>query len=123
MFDNIDKPLWQDRASCNTEDPELWWYDYPSNQNPEAKFESRKEVIYHVATAVAICNQCPVKNQCLEMGLKTQNLHTGSIWGGKIYSERLALSGKRHLSVKEKSYNESWLRKGVSELMRLRGVK
>lgn len=123
MFEAIDKPLWQDQASCNTEDPELWWYDYPmGNKNGELSVDS-KEVIYKVATAVAICNQCPVKNECLEMGLKTQNLHTGSIFGGKIFSERLALSGKKQLSIKEQSYNERWLRKGVKELMKLRGVK
>ena len=123
MLEGVYKSTWQDNATCNKYDPELWWYEYPSNMTNDAKFASRKEVIYQVATAVNLCNQCPVQARCLEEGLKTQNLHTGSIWGGKIFSERLAMSNKTYLSVKDRSYNESWLRKGVNELMRLRGWK
>lgn len=76
---------WHEQALCRFEDPDLWWYG--SRQDDW-------EVI-RASCAIKICNECPVKAECLKQGLEPENLHGGSIWGGLLGSERMELAGMR----------------------------
>lgn len=115
MFEAVEKlPDWHKDAECQRNwNPELWWYENPHNSN----ISERQEVIFKTFIALEYCESCPVKNQCLAEGIKTENLHPGSIWGGMLYSERLRVSTKRGYS---RRYNERWLRAGVERLKRQR---
>jgi WhiB family redox-sensing transcriptional regulator len=73
---------WQDRAACIGHDPDLWADGLSSRRR---------------AQAIAICNGCPVKAECLEFALE-QHAKTG-IWGGLTALERI--EHKRQRSRRE----------------------
>ena len=63
---------WRDRAACADTDPDL--------------FFSEDTVRGTYKQAIAICNDCPVKDDCLDYALK-ENLRDG-VWGGRTPDER-----------------------------------
>jgi WhiB family redox-sensing transcriptional regulator len=69
---------WFEQAACATCDPDAW---YP------AKGAAVKE-------AKRICNHCcPVRSQCLEYALATNQAH--GIWGGLSVNQRRVLARQR----------------------------
>jgi len=48
----------------------------------------------HTANIRKICNQCPVKEECLELGLESHNDEHG-FFGGKSPRERQAINAER----------------------------
>jgi len=44
--------------------------------------------------AIALCNSCPKQEECLDEGMKPENLAFG-IWGGMLAGERVIMTGKR----------------------------
>ena len=81
----IDLFEWSDFAACRELEPELF---FPvSEVGPGAR---------QVAQAKAVCETCPVKQNCLEFAL-TEGLNSG-IFGGTAESERRELRA-RSLSV------------------------
>lgn len=70
--------VWQQAGSCRGLDPELFFVE---SQRGTVRDE-------HVASAKAICAQCPVKQSCREHGLNTQEAY--GIWGGLTRKERQA---------------------------------
>lgn len=64
---------WQDLASCRDKDSSLWF--------PRVGESKRR-----VAMAQAICEECPVQEECLEYALNTRQQH--GIWGGLQIKER-----------------------------------
>jgi hypothetical protein len=115
MFDSVEKlPTWHKDAECQRHyDPNLWWYDYPLPSQPD----ERAETILRVSVALEYCSACPVRKECLAEGLKTDNLHAGSIWGGMLFSDRRRMLGKR---ANDRYYNERWLKAGLNRLSRRR---
>lgn len=79
---------WSDKARCaGHPDPDLWHYE------SSTKHDERELTTWRIAEAKLICEECPVKAQCLEEGLKPENLEAygiiqGSIWGGRMLGER-----------------------------------
>lgn len=76
------------------ENPDLWFSesvdsDGEANGGNENSVEY-KQRIANVVSAIAICNTCPSKGDCLTEGLKHENLENG-IWGGSLPGERLLL--------------------------------
>ena len=65
-------------VECQTNDPELWWKE---DVQHITKWE-----IECVGLALTICNRCPLKQACLEMGLKDE--FQFGIWGGYMAGER-----------------------------------
>jgi hypothetical protein len=43
--------------------------------------------------ALEICSACPIREQCLEVGMQDDDIRYG-IWGGMLAGERLALRAK-----------------------------
>lgn len=50
--------------------------------------------IHHTAEIRALCAKCPVKEECLELGLESQNDEYG-FFGGKSPRERQAINANR----------------------------
>lgn len=86
-------PEWHAQGLCvGHPDPELWFYENSLYE------DVRKLQALRSVEAIEICNDCPVKNLCLKQGLERENMHTGTIWGGLLYSERLRLSSRNYTS-------------------------
>lgn len=78
------------RGSCSTHpQPDLWFPEQPQGRPSNAK---RKLLADKVMLAIAICEGCPVKQACLDEGMKIENIEHG-IWGGLMAGERILLSG------------------------------
>ena len=69
---------WRDRAICRDTDPDLF---FPVGTTGQA--------LVQIARAKEVCNECPVKVDCLEYALET-NQDSG-IWGGLAEEERRAI--------------------------------
>jgi hypothetical protein len=77
-------------CSSNEFDPDLWWNDYPDNENTSGrttKLNTNKS-IKDSRLALRICDRCPSKSACLDEGMRPENLEWG-IWGGLTSGERL----------------------------------
>jgi hypothetical protein len=48
------------------------------------------------AAAIALCQSCPVRAQCLELSLRQWDVGRHGIWGGLVAAERATL---RHLAL------------------------
>lgn len=76
---------WQDFAACKGMDPVIFF-------GPEHA-ETVKEKRDREDEAKAVCNSCPVKEECLEYALDAREAY--GIWGGLTELERKALLRKR----------------------------
>jgi WhiB family redox-sensing transcriptional regulator len=66
---------WWELAACQSADPELF---FPvSETGPD---------VAQVARAKAICQQCSVRQDCLEYAISTRQVH--GVWGGMSERER-----------------------------------
>jgi hypothetical protein len=92
---DLEAIAWMKQAMCaNHPDPDLWHYESSLLQ------DERELAEWRTAEAISICNTCPVKAQCLEEGMKQENMLIfnaieGTIWGGKMLGERLNIRAKR----------------------------
>ena len=68
---------WQDDALCKETDPEAFF----------------PETMYAAKDAIAVCQRCPVVDQCLEYAI--QNDETSGVWGGVDFTTRGRTSEKR----------------------------
>lgn len=81
---------WHAQGNCSGHpDPELWHY-----QNSMHADEQELQVLRSIE-AISLCRTCPVKDKCLEEGLRDENIQFwggwGTIWGGLLLSERYKL--------------------------------
>jgi len=74
-----DADEWRDRAACRDTNPELF---FPIGTTGLA--------IDQIEAARTVCLQCPVRQECLEFALAT-NQEAG-VWGGTTEDERRTLS-------------------------------
>jgi WhiB family transcriptional regulator, redox-sensing transcriptional regulator len=72
---------WRDEAGCLGMDYELF---FPLGSTGPA--------VEQIARAKAVCQDCPVMQECLEWALRTGQY---GIWGGQTEDERHALRRKR----------------------------
>jgi WhiB family redox-sensing transcriptional regulator len=79
---NLAPPDWTDRASCRDASwPDLW-FATPSDPRHPLWDEPR-----------AICQACPVRNECLERAMRVGEDH--GMFGGLIPEQRRALARRR----------------------------
>lgn len=76
---------WRQRAACRDSDPHLF---FPIGDSGPAAA--------HAEAAKAVCRQCPVRVDCLEYAL-TSNQDAG-VWGGATEEERRKLRRQRRIS-------------------------
>jgi len=55
---------------------------------------ARQRMVESALEAIAICNYCPVRAQCLTEGMREENIEHG-IWGGMLAGERIILARSR----------------------------
>jgi hypothetical protein len=65
---------------------------YPETGSGQMSHRRLTELRSSVAYVIDLCNSCPVKDSCLEQGMRKENLPYG-IWGGKLAGQRLAMAG------------------------------
>lgn len=67
------KESWRRQGICSHTDPDIWF--------PE------REKITHCKQAIELCLQCPVRIECLEAALTSEEEERG-IWGGTTTKQR-----------------------------------
>jgi hypothetical protein len=78
-------------GKCTThENPDLWFPETPPFRPSKAVLT---QIAEDVKEASALCRQCPSRLECLEEGMKPENLPHG-IWGGIMGGDRLISIGK-----------------------------
>lgn len=83
MFDGANFPDWHDYAACNDK-PNEWFYGQEERQGK--KRHRPTLTVAEVRRAKAVCERCPVIDECLEWALETDEKH--GIWGGTTGRER-----------------------------------
>lgn len=71
--------------------PDAWFPEPTTTGRPSRK--KRLAIALEAKRAIDICNTCPVKDECLKLGMDSVNLPYG-IWGGKLPHERIKATGK-----------------------------
>ncbi|MFI5475323.1 WhiB family transcriptional regulator [Streptomyces cacaoi] len=69
---------WREHAECRNEDPDLF---FPIGTSGPALLQTEQ--------AKAVCRRCPVREQCLEWAMETDQAL--GVWGGTSENERRAL--------------------------------
>jgi WhiB family transcriptional regulator, redox-sensing transcriptional regulator len=67
----------EDRLPCRREDPELWFAETP----------------HDVELAKALCQQCPVRAECLAGALERRE--PWGVWGGELFLQGTVIPRKR----------------------------
>ncbi|MEJ8632964.1 WhiB family transcriptional regulator [Streptomyces sp. NPDC006475] len=75
---SVEYENWRQTAACLDEDPDLF---FPVGNTGPA--------LLQVAEAKAVCNRCPVQQQCLEWAM--EHGQDSGVWGGLGEDERRAL--------------------------------
>jgi len=89
------------RGLCtDDENPDAW---FPTIDNGNVETMNRK-ALPMVQYAIGICSRCPIKEKCLEEGIKPENLAHG-IWGGLFAAQRIAIAKERGLDYRVDPYN------------------
>jgi WhiB family redox-sensing transcriptional regulator len=111
-----DGSLW-DGALCAGSEYPNWWF-------PEVGNAITNEEIIITGMALEICDACPIRDQCLEVGMQDDDIRFG-IWGGMLAGERLALrnklTGKRATEFERSAI--SGARMVRARISKLNGVK
>jgi WhiB family redox-sensing transcriptional regulator len=81
MAEQID---WPNKAACKDEDPELFFAIYPKSKQGLAQIEEAR----------AVCNRCPVIDECLRWALETGQ--DAGVWGGMSEDERRAIKRRQN---------------------------
>ena len=74
---------WMDRAACKGMDPELF---YPERCNGAGRPVLGSPANMHIAAARAVCTECPVRDECLEYAITTNEQR--GVWGGATVRQR-----------------------------------
>jgi len=69
---------WQLKAACRGPQAIVFF--------PPPQFERKDEKLEREQRAKAICNQCSVRDECLDYALRIREQH--GIWGGRNEAER-----------------------------------
>ena len=103
ITDNV--KVFSDKGNCNYHpNPDIWFASEvnflgrrgsPSPAQIEQKFIQSAE-------ALRLCKSCPIKQECLDEGMRKENLDYG-IWGGMLAGERLLQAGQSILSSERKN--------------------
>jgi len=79
-------------------------------------------MVLRTVQAIEVCHQCPVREQCLQQGLESENVISvggvGSVWGGLLTGERALLAGlsASHNSVRHEQRHRRDVRSKIGKL-------
>ena len=78
------------RGNCTSDDnPDAWFPTMPTTGGNVATI--MKNLAPDIKYAIGMCSRCPVRDKCLEEGMKPENLAYG-IWGGTLPGQRIAMA-------------------------------
>lgn len=77
--------------------PDAWFPDVPKGAPTPRKLIPLGKA---VSEAIALCNSCPAQDDCLDEGMKPENLAFG-IWGGILAGERVIMTGRRFTKLSD----------------------
>jgi hypothetical protein len=124
LFNDLDLDV-SNGLCVKHDDPDLWFAGEAEKEFGEKwtyNREQRQKVALEVdkaTQALAICNNCPAKVNCLELGMRGTQIYYG-IYGGTMPGERLLKLGR---SMKKAEYaNTVNFAKKVRRTMRERGI-
>lgn len=111
-----DGSLWENALCAGATYPD-WWYPPTTNH-------ITLDEVATAGMALEICAACPIREQCLEVGMQGDDIYYG-IWGGLLAGERLALRAK--LTRKKLTNKETMAISGArivrDRLSKMNGVK
>jgi len=91
----MERAEWTERAACREHDLDLFFL--PGENNDK---KGRKPVTYPAST-IAICNACPVANECLTYALNNNERY--GLWGGKTPNARRQLRRRLGLTAPDRN--------------------
>jgi hypothetical protein len=80
-----DGSIWEHASCADTQFPDAW---FPDNNGKMTRDEYEL-----VRMAIRICDGCPVREECLTVGMQDEDIRFG-VWGGLLAGERLAIRHK-----------------------------
>jgi WhiB family transcriptional regulator, redox-sensing transcriptional regulator len=83
---DVDK--WRKNAACSSLDTNLFFPDP----------DGGPETIPMIASAKAVCGECPVRQSCLEFAIRTRQLD--GVWGGHTPEERRSIRRRRQAAAR-----------------------
>lgn len=88
---------WRQHGAClNHFDPDAWFVDrvyLPSEKNQSSRTDFAS--LDRAAMALAVCASCPVRAECLQDSLATEETVCYGITGGLMPAEKMRLAGMR----------------------------
>ena len=79
------------RGNCTgDENPDAWFPELGRGSPSDSKM---LRLATEVRRAIGECHTCPKQEECLDEGMKPNNLPFG-IWGGMLAGERVMMTGK-----------------------------
>ena len=81
--------------------PDAWFPTVLNGGRYETKL---RRMVPEIKYAMELCGRCPVKEECLEEGMKPENLAYG-IWGGLLAGERIEIAKEQGLDYRVDPYN------------------
>jgi len=82
---------WRDEAACLNYEPE-WWFAYHTLSQGRGTRHTDESRL-----AISICEQCPVKEECLAFAMENKQQTINGIWGGTTSGERNTI--RKHRST------------------------
>jgi hypothetical protein len=73
--------FWEDAACRSIGDADAWFIDYYTDDVDE---------LSRLNAALRICETCPIKDKCLDVGLTDPEIKWG-VWGGLLPGERMLM--------------------------------
>ena len=93
-----DKDLDVSKGLCvKHDDPDLWFAGEVDLTDPSSSVNTNSQAtkleVEKAIKALSICNNCPAKDNCLELGKRGEQIYFG-IYGGTMAGERLLMVGR-----------------------------
>lgn len=89
----VDRTDWMEQALCVGRDPE-WWTTADAGRRPNLsneRWDQLEDASKNNIRAVRLCQQCPVRLECLEFALKDRQCREHGVFGGTFPHEREAM--------------------------------
>ncbi len=123
-YKSDDKELDLSKGSCvGSDDPDMWFAGEVDITELSSSVNGSSQVIKlevdKAIKALSICKNCPVKDDCLELGKHGQQLYFG-IYGGTMAGERLLMVGRSMKGSTNK--NRLAFARKVRRTMKERGI-
>ncbi len=98
LYFSNDKDLDISNGLCvKHDDPDLWFAGEVDltvpNSSVNTNSQATKLEVEKAIKALSICNNCPAKDNCLELGKRGEQIYFG-IYGGTMAGERLLMVGR-----------------------------